>query len=83
MFMRGLFQTDMTRKKEIPALRNEERGLLFCLVKSSRLESELVTQCNLEYRVLAISAVHNLCYTDVVASIQTNVHVLVRDTYRN
>ena len=57
MFMRGLFQTDMTRKKEIPALRNEERGLLFCLVKSSRLESELVTQCNLEYRVLAIQLI--------------------------
>ncbi len=29
MFMRGLFQIDMTRKKEIPALRNEERGLFY------------------------------------------------------
>ena len=35
MFMRGLFQIGMMRKKEIPALRNEERGLLFCLIKKS------------------------------------------------
>lgn len=28
MFMRGLFQIGMTRK-EIPALRNEERGLFY------------------------------------------------------
>ena len=70
MFTWGLFQTDMTRKKEIPALRNEERGLLFCLVKSSRLESELVTQCNLEYRVATcIVKVCNLCYTNIVTSI--------------
>ena len=70
MFTRGLFQTDMTRKKEIPALRNEERGLLFCLVKSSRLESELVTQCNLEYRVATcIVKVCNLCYANIVTSI--------------
>lgn len=52
MFTWGLFQTDMTRKKEIPALRNEERGLLFCLIKSSRLESELVTYSNLDYVVV-------------------------------
>ncbi len=29
MFMRGLFQIGMTRKKEIPALRYEERGLFY------------------------------------------------------
>ena len=52
MFTWGLFQTDMTRKKEIPVLRNEERGLLFRLVKSSRLESELVTYSNLDYVVV-------------------------------
>lgn len=52
MFLRGLFQIGMTRKKEIPALRYEERGLLFCLVKSSRLESELVTYSNLDYVVV-------------------------------
>ena len=52
MFTWGLFQTDMTRKKEIPVLRNEERELLFCLVKSSRLESELVTYSNLDYVVV-------------------------------
>lgn len=52
MFTWGLFQTDMTRKKEIPALRNEERELFFCLIKSSRLESELVTYSNLDYVVV-------------------------------
>ena len=51
MFTCGSFQIGMTRK-EIPALRNEERGLLFCLVKSSRLESELVTYSNLDYVVV-------------------------------
>lgn len=51
MFLRGLFQISMTRKK-IPALRYEEWGLLFCLVKSSRLESELVTYSNLDYVVV-------------------------------
>lgn len=70
MFLRGLFQISMTRKKEIPALRNEERGLLFCLVKSACLERELVTQCKLEYRVAtSIVKVCNLCYTNIVTSI--------------
>ncbi len=70
MFMRGLFQIGMTRKKEIPVLHNEERGLLFCLVKSSRLERELVAQCKLEYRVAtSIVKVCNLCYTNIVTSI--------------
>ena len=73
----------MTRKKEIPALRNEERGLLFCLVKSSRLESELVTYSNLDYVVVMIPVVCNLSYTDVVTSIEYDVLVLVRETYRD
>lgn len=70
----------MTRKKEIPALRNEERGLLFCLIKSSRLESELVTYSNLDYVVVMIPVVCNLSYTDVVTSIEYDVLVLVRKT---
>lgn len=71
MFLRGLFQIGMTRKKEIPALRYEERGLLFCLVKSSRLESELVTYSNLDYVVVAfICVLEYLCATDVVTSIE-------------
>lgn len=73
----------MTRKKEIPALRNEERGLLFCLVKSSRLESELVTYSNLDYVVVVINTVCNLSYTDVVTSIEYDVLVLVRKTDRD
>lgn len=83
MFTWGLFQTDMTRKKEIPALRNEERGLLFCLIKSSRLESELVTYSNLDYVVVVINTVCNLSYTDVVTSIEYDVLVLVRKTDRD
>ena len=39
MFMRGLFQIDMTRKKEIPALRYEERGLFVLPCLEVRLES--------------------------------------------
>ena len=81
MFTWGLFQTDMTRKKEIPALRNEERGLLFCLIKSSRLESELVTYSNLDYVVVVINTVCNLSYTDVVTSIEYQVRILIRETY--
>ena len=81
MFTWGLFQTDMTRKKEIPALRNEERGLLFCLIKSSRLESELVTYSNLDYVVVVINTVCNLSYTDVVTSIEYKVRILIRETY--
>lgn len=73
----------MTRKKEIPALRNEERGLLFCLIKSSRLESELVTYSNLDYVVVVINTVCNLSYTDVVTSIEYDVLVLVRKTDRD
>lgn len=73
----------MTRKKEIPALRYEEWGLLFCLVKSSRLESELVTYSNLDYVVVVIPVVCNLSYTDVVTSIEYDVLVLVRETYRD
>lgn len=71
MFMRGLFQIGMTRKKEIPALRYEERGLFYLgLLKVHRLERELVTQCKLEYRVAtSIVKVCNLCYTNIVTSI--------------
>ena len=71
MFMRGLFQISMTRKKEIPALRNEERGLFYLgLLKVRWLERELVTQCKLEYRVATcIVKVCNLCYTNIVTSI--------------
>ena len=71
----------MTRKKEIPAL--QERGLLFCLVKSSRLESELVTYSNLDYVVVVINVICNLSYTDVVTSIEYDVLVLVRKTDRD
>ena len=74
----------MTRKKEIPALRNEERGLFYLgLLKVDRLESELVTYSNLDYVVVMIPVVCNLSYTDVVTSIEYDVLVLVRETYRD
>ena len=74
----------MTRKKEIPALRNEERGLFYLgLLKVDRLESELVTYSNLDYVVVVINVICNLSYTDVVTSIEDDVLVLVRETYRD
>ena len=70
--------------KEIPALRNEERGLFYLgLLKVHRLESELVTYSNLDYVVVVINVICNLSYTDVVTSIENNVLVLVRETYRD
>ena len=47
------------------------------------LELELVTQCYLENRVAALNIFVYLGATDVVTSIETDVHVLVRNTYRN
>ena len=74
----------MTRKKEIHALRIEERGLFYLgLLKVDRLESELVTYSNLDYVVVMIPVVCNLSYTDVVTSIEYDVLVLVRETYRD
>ena len=45
------------------------------------LEFELVTQSDLEYRVAALNIFVYLGATDVVTSIETDVHVLVRNTY--
>lgn len=47
------------------------------------LELELVTQSDLEYRVAAVNIFINLGATDVVTSIEADVHVLVRNTYRD
>ena len=69
---------------EIPALRNEERGLFYLgLLKVHRLESELVTYSNLDYVVVVIPVVSNLSYADVVTSIEYNTLVLIRETYRD
>ena len=73
----------MTRKKKSPLFAMKNGDCYFCLVKSSRLESELVTYSNLDYVVVMIPVVCNLSYTDVVTSIEYDVLVLVRKTDRD
>lgn len=51
--------------------------LYFCL------EGELVAKCNLNYGVLVVAALGNLCQSPVVTGVKLEVCILVRDTNRN
>ena len=48
--------------------------LYFCL------EGELVAKCNLNYGVLVVAALGNLCQSPVVTGVKLEVCILVRDT---
>ena len=54
-------------------------GLRFLFARF--LELKLVTESKLEYRMVTVTLLEYLCATDVVASVQADIHILVRDTY--
>lgn len=47
------------------------------------LQRELVAKSNLEYAVLRVNIVHNLCHAPVVASIKNDILILIRKAYWN
>ena len=53
---------------------------MYVYTLNARLESELVTKCELEYAVLCITTISNTCHTEVVASVENDVVKLVAKT---
>ena len=51
-----------------------------CYTLDARLESELVTKCELEYAVLCITTLSNVCHAEVVASVDNDVVKLIAKT---